>query len=180
MEVEHAVDLINKRTQDGGDFLKINPKGQVPALILDDGDLLTEVPAVLQYIADLAPDSGLAPPPHTRDRYRLQEWLNFVTAELHKGLGLLFKPDLPGAMRQIVLDTVATRFDFLERHLTGNDYLLNARFTVADSYAFTIVNWHNFFDIDLSPWPGLVRYMQRIGDRRHVQDAIRAESTGNE
>lgn len=175
----HKVDLATKKIDSGADFREINPKGQVPALVLDDGSPLTEVPAVVQYIADLKSDANLAPKAGTFERYRLQEWLNFVTSELHKGLGQLFRPDLPKATEQIIHDTVATKFSYLDRHLTHKDYLMDSGFTVADSYAFTIVNWTNFFGIDLAPWPNLVRYMDHIAGRLSVKQAMQAEGLNN-
>lgn len=121
-----AVDLATKTTRDGADFIHINPKGQVPALMLEDGSVLTEVPAIVQYLADRRPDLNLAPAPATLARNRLQEWLNFVTAELHKGLSPLFYTDLPEAARGFVIDHIAGKFDYLDRHLARNDFLLDA------------------------------------------------------
>lgn len=174
----HKVDLATGKLNGGGDFLKVNPKGQVPALVLDDGSVLTEVPAVVQYIADLKPGPGLAPKAGAFERYRLQEWLNFVTSELHKSLGQLFRPKLPKDTEKLVRDTVATKFAYLDRHLARNDYLLDSGFTVADSYAFAIVNWTGFFDIELNPWPNLARYMNRIRARGSVRQAMQAEGLG--
>lgn len=169
------VDLATRKTADGADFTAVNPKGQVPALLLDDGSLLTEVPAILQYLADRHPEADLAPAPGVLARYRLQEWLNFVTAELHKSLGTLFRPDLPAGWEVIVKQTVATKLDYLERHLAEQDYLLDDRFSVADSYAFAIINWTHLFGIELAPWRNVQRYMERIAARPAVREAMRAE-----
>ena len=169
------VDLGTKQTETGSDFLAINPKGYVPALVLDDGQLLTETSVVVQYFADQTPRSGLAPVPGSLARYRLQEWLNFIAAELHKGLAQLFNPDLPPATQQMVRDTAGKKLAYLNQHLQQNEFLLDSRFSVADSYAFAIVNWKNFFDIDLAPWPHLADYYDRISKRESVQAALVAE-----
>lgn len=169
------VDLATKKTETGANFIDVNPKGQVPALELDDGSLLTEVSAIVQYVADRKPDTNLVPAAGTIGRYHLQEWLNFVTAELHKGLSPLFRPDMPPTARQIIKDTVASKFDYLDRHLANHQYLMDGHFSVADSYAFTIVNWSKLFDIDLAPWPNLKAYMDRIAARPSVQEAMKAE-----
>lgn len=174
------VDLHTKLTASGTPFATISPKSQVPVLVLDDGSVLTEVPVILQYLADQTPDAELAPRAGTLQRYRLHEWLNFVSSELHKGLSPLFRPDLPAAWRQNILDTVAVRLDHLQRHLAHETYLLDGRFSVADSYAFTIVNWSNFFRIDLARWPAVQRYMQRIAARPAVRAALQAEGLQSE
>lgn len=169
------VDLGTKETASGTDFLQLNPKGYVPALFLDDNSILTEVPVVLQFIADLKPESGLAPVAGSRERYRLQEWLNFVSTELHKGLSPLFNPDLTCASRQMIRSAINTKFTFVDRHLENHEYLLNGQFTVADTYAFAIVQWKNYFDIDLAPWPNLAAYYARIANRPTVRGAMTAE-----
>ncbi len=169
------VDLATKQTASGAPFAAVNPKGQVPALALESDAVLTEVPAILQYVADRAPRTRLAPSAGTIDRYRLQEWLNFVTAELHKGLGALFRPDVPDAWRKVVLDTVGARLGYLDRHLKGGQYLMNGTFTVADSYAFTILNWASYVRIELAPWPAVQGYLERIAARPSVRQAMRAE-----
>lgn len=169
------VDLAGKTTQDGTDFLSINAKGQVPALALDDGSVLSEVPVIVQYLADRQPHAELAPAAGTFARYRLQEWLNFITAEVHKGFSPLFRADLPEPSKQYATENIARRFDYLDAHLAGNEFLLDDRFGVADSYAFAIVNWSNPFGIDLSPWANLRRYMDRIAARPSVRDSLQAE-----
>ncbi|MBT8099132.1 MAG: glutathione transferase GstA [Gammaproteobacteria bacterium] len=175
----HKVDLATKTVEGGANFLGVNPKGQVPALVLDDGKLLTEVPAIVQYIASLNPAAGLAPTNGSFARYRLQEWLNFITAELHKNLAQLFRSDLSQAAERYVRDTVATKFDYLEKHLARYDFLLDSGFSVADSYAFSIVNWTNFFSIELAPWLNLSQYMERVAARPSVREAMQAEGLGN-
>lgn len=169
------VDLASKKTQDNEDFLRINPKGQVPALELDDGSLMTEVPAIVQYLADRAPSARLAPAAGTMERYRLQEWLNFIASELHKSLGALFRPNLPGAWEATIKETVAGKLDYLNGHLAGNDYLLDDHFSVADSYAFAIINWADLFKIDIAAYPSVQAYMDRIYARPHVREALQSE-----
>lgn len=169
------VDVRAKKTADGGDYLKINPKGQVPVLELDDGDILTEGPAIVQYLADKVPASGLVPPAGTKERYHLQEWLNFVTSELHKNFTPLFRPNTPEDYKPVAKENLAGRFGFLDRHLADRPYLMGNKFTVADAYLFTIVNWTKFQAIDLGPWPKLKAYWERVGARPKVQEAMRAE-----
>jgi len=170
------VDLKTRRTKNGADFTQVNPKGQVPTLRLDDGAILTEVPAVLQYIADRRPESGLAPRAGSFERYRLQEWLNFVTSELHKGFAPLFQADTPPEYAEIVKRRLAERFTYLEGQLAdGRPYLLGEGFTVADAYAFTVVSWSRYVKLDLAPWPKLQAYLGRVGARAKVQEALRTE-----
>jgi glutathione S-transferase len=135
------VDLVTKQTSDGSDFLAINPKAYVPVLQLDDGEFLTEGPAIVQYIADLVPQSGLAPASGTMARYRLQEWLNFISSEVHKAFGPLFKRTTPDETRQTVIATLEKRFAFLDDRLRGQPFLMGETFTVADGYLFTILKW---------------------------------------
>ncbi len=173
------VDLTNKQTKSGADDRTINPKGYVPALQLDDGQVLTEAAMIVQYIADKKPEAKLAPPAGTRERYLLQEWLNFIATELHKGLSPLFKPNVPEAWQQVVKDTIAARFDFLTKRLQGKPYVMGESFTVADGYLFTILNWTNFLKIDLGKWPALKAYQERIAARPAVRAALKAEGLVN-
>jgi glutathione S-transferase len=169
------VDLRAKKTKSGADFLQVNPKGQVPVLALDDGDRLTEGPAIVQYIADQAPGSGLVPPAGSKQRYHVQEWLNFITSELHKNFSPLFRPNTPDAYKPIAKENLANRFDYLDRHLAGRKYLMGDQFTVADAYLFTILNWTKVQSIDLGRWPNVKAYVERVGARPKVQDAMKAE-----
>lgn len=169
------VDLRAKKTKGGADYTQVNPKGYVPALRLDDGQILTEGPVIVQYIADQRPGSGLAPAAGTMERYRLQEWLAFISTELHKTFSPLFKPDTPEESKRIAKDNIAYRFDYLDRNLAGKQYLTGDRFTVADAYAFTILNWARPMQIDLSRWPSLTAYMERVAARPKVQEALKAE-----
>jgi glutathione S-transferase len=169
------VDLMAKKTETGADYLAINPKGYVPALRLDDGELLTEVAVVLQYVADRKPDSGLAPPAGTMARYRLQEWLNYITSELHKGLGQFFNPKLPSEVRPVLMPRVEQRLGVVAKQLDGAPYLLGERYTVADSYLYTILGWAPVLKIDLGQWPSLEVFGARVRARPAVQAARKAE-----
>ncbi len=166
------VDLAGKKTADGGDYLKVNPKGYVPALGLDTGEVLTEGPAIVQYLADRKPDTGLAPAQGSFERYRLQEWLAFINSELHKSFGALFGP-LPEPSKQAARETIAKRFAYVEQQLAGKSFLMGNRFTVADAYLFVILSWANDLKIDLAP--NLSAYFKRIAERPKVQEAMRAE-----
>jgi glutathione S-transferase len=164
------------RTETGADFTAINPKGSVPALRLDDGQLLTEGPAIVQYLADLAPASGLAPAAGTLERYRLQEWLTFIGTELHKMFSpWLFHPEYGEQAATVARAKIAQRFAFLDAHLAGQPYLLGPGFSAADAYAFTIVGWAGPTCIDLAPFPHLQRCMDRIAARPKVREAMQAE-----
>ena len=169
------VDLKTKRMEGGGDYTEVNPKGYVPALRLDDGQLLTEGPAIVQYVADHSPDSGLAPRPGTIERYRLQEALNFISTEIHKSFSPLFRPDAAPEWKKAATDNLTKRFDFLAKQLDGKDYLFGKQFTVADGYLFTTLNWSKFVAIDLGKWPVLQAYVARVAARPKVQEALRAE-----
>ena len=169
------VDLRSKKTESGGDFLAVNPKGAVPALQLDDGQVLTEGPAIVQYLADQKPEAGLAPQNGTLPRYRLQEWLNFVSTELHKGFAPLFNPALPEEAKKITKEGLAKKIEHLDRHLAGNSYLMGQGFTVVDAYAFTVLNWAKMFEIDLAPYPNVSAFMGRVAERPSAQAAMKAE-----
>ena len=170
------VDVRAKKLKAGGeDFLKINPKGQVPVLELDDGDRLTEGPAIVQYIADQVPGSGLMPAVGTRPRYHAQEWLNFITSELHKNFSPLFRPNTPEAYKSIAKDNLASRFGFVDRHLAGQEFVLREQFTAPDAYLFVMLNWAKLQKIDLDSWPNLVSYRNRVAGRPKVTEALEAE-----
>ena len=169
------VDLNSKQMEGGGDFTAVNAKGYVPALILDDGQMLTEGPAIVQYIADQRPESGLAPKAGTLERYRLMEWLNFIASELHKTFAPLFHPEVAAEWRQAARDRIAQRLDIVEKHLHGKDYLMGKQFTVADGYLFTVLNWSKFVGFDLVKWPLVQAYLARVAARPKVQEALKAE-----
>ncbi len=169
------VDTKTKQLDGGGDFWAVNSKGYVPTLELDNGQVLTEGPAIVQYIADLNPETGLAPKAGTMDRYRLQEWLNFITSEIHKGFSPLFDPTLAPDVKQIFKDKLGKRFDWLTTQLSGKQYLMGDTFTVADGYLFTVLNWCQWVGIDLAKWPVLKDYQSRVSARPKVQEALKAE-----
>ena len=169
------VDLGSKQTESGADYKAINPKGYVPALRLDDGQLLTEGPAIVQYIADLHPAAKLAPASGTPARYRLQEWLNYITAELHKSIGSLFNAKMPKEWQDQVKLGIASRLDFLDKQLEGKAFLTGDGFTVADGYLFTVLGWTKYVGIDLAKWPPLTAYVERVAQRPAVQAALKAE-----
>jgi len=167
-----------KQTSDGRDFRTINPKGYVAALELDDGEMLTEGPAIVQYLADLRPGMRLAPPNGTLERTRLQEWLNFVTSEIHAGSAPLFQTALPEAAKAHFRERLFKRFDYLDGILAGSRHLMGQPFSVADAYLFTVLGWCRFFAIELDRWPFLAAYAARIGERPAVRAALRAEAQG--
>lgn len=171
------VDLRTRRTAAGVDFRTINPKGYVPALELDTHGsmVLTELAPILQYIADLAPDRGLAPAAGTLARYQLQEWLNFTATEIHKQFSPLFHPDTPPFTQERSRSKLGERFLYLSDVLTDRAYLLGETFTVADCYMFSLLRWGERFELDLQLWPNLDDYFQRIFERPAVQAALSAE-----
>ena len=169
------VDTKTKQLDGGGDFLAINSKGYVPLLQLDNGEYLTEGPAIVQYIADQNPASGLAPKAGTMERVRLQEMLNFITSEIHKGFSPLFDATLSAEVKQNFKDKLGKRFDWLTKQLEGKDYLMGSSFTVADGYLFTVLNWGQWVGIDIARWPVLAAYQARVSARPKVQEALKAE-----
>ncbi|HET6807202.1 MAG TPA: glutathione transferase GstA [Frateuria sp.] len=169
------VDGKTKRTEDGADFLAINPKGYVPALELDDGQLLTEGPAIVQYLADLEPASGLAPANGTLARYRLQEVLGYINSEIHKSYSPLFKPDTPEATRQERKEYLHKRYALIESALATHPWLLGDQFTAADAYLFTVTNWARHVDLDLSAFPAIQAFQHRMLERPAVQAVMDEE-----
>ena len=169
------VDLKAKRTENGDDFAEINPKGYVPALQLDNGTVLTEGPAIDQYIADLVPAKKLAPAAGTPERYTLQSWLNFISTELHKQFTPLFNKAVPEEYKTMVKEKMYTRFDVINDHLSQNNYLLGETFTAPDAYLYTVLNWGRFFAIDFAKWPAIKSFLERIAARPSAQAAAKAE-----
>jgi len=169
------VDGNTKRTENGDDFLQINPKGYVPTLVLDSGEVLTEGPATVQYLADQKPESALAAPNGTLPRYRLQEMLGYINSELHKTYSPLFKPDTPEATRAERKQYLLRRYQLIEGVLAKQPFLLGDRFTVADAYLFTITNWAKHVELDLSGFPALLAFQKRVAERPAVQEALEAE-----
>jgi glutathione S-transferase len=173
------VDNKNKKTSAGEDYWSINAKGYVPVLELDDGIRLTEGPAIVQYLADRAPQSNLAPASGTIERYQLQEWLNFVTSELHKQFSPLFDATMPEEAKQKFRNKIAGRFDWIVKQLGDKPYLMGDDFTVADAYLFTVANWSKHTGIDLARWPVLQAYLARVAARPEVQTAMKEEGLLN-
>ncbi|MBC8118493.1 MAG: glutathione transferase GstA [Burkholderiaceae bacterium] len=169
------VNLKEHQIDGGGDFYAVNPKGYVPVLELDDGTLLTEGPAIVQYVADQAPATQLAPASGTVARYKLQEWLNFISTEIHKQYSPLFNQDTPDEVKTKQRDKIASRYDWISKQLGDNDYLTGSTFTVADAYLFTVTNWARSTGIDMTRWPVLQAFMKRVAARPHVQEALKAE-----
>lgn len=168
------VDLKTKKIEGDGDFLAINPKGYVPTLVTSAGDVLTEGPAIVQYLADLAPEKELAPAAGTMARVRLQEWLNFISTELHKSFTPLFR-NAPAEWQEVVRAGLAARLSLVAATLEKQPHLLGEHFSVADAYLFTVLNWAKWVKLDLSPWPALGAYLARIAARPAVQQALKKE-----
>lgn len=169
------VSLRSHKLADGTDFYGINSKGSVPVLEFDDGQRLTEGPAIVQWIADQVPAKRLAPPAGSLERYRLMEWLNFITSELHKGFSPLFNPAVPDEAKALFANKLIERFQWVDRQLEGRDHLMGSDFTVADAYLFTVTRWAPMMKLDLSQLTHLQAYMQRVGARPAVQAALAAE-----
>jgi glutathione S-transferase len=169
------VDLREKKTENGEDFAKINPKGQVPALMLDSGELLTEGPVIVQVIADKAAGKNLAPANGTDERYKMQEWLNFTTSELHKNFSPLFNATIPDEVKKFFSDRLLGKFRYTNSQLAGRDYLMGKQFTVADGYMFVMLAWADRMKLDLSGMTNLMAYKARVGARPNVQAALKME-----
>jgi glutathione S-transferase len=169
------VDLREKKTTTGGDYWEINSKGQVPVLELDEGGRLTEGPVIVQYISDKNPGAGLMPPAGSMDRYKTLEWLNHTTSELHKTLGAMFRPTMPDEYKKVSKEGLVNRFKNIDKHLAGKQYLMGDKFNAADAYLFTVLRWTARLDIDLSPYPNIKAYMDRVQARPKVQEAMKAE-----
>lgn len=177
-EIElEKVDKDTKKTESGIDFSTINPLGYVPALQLEDGEVLTEGVAILQFLADRAPTSNLAPSAGTIERTRLQEHLNFISSELHKSFSPFFaSPPIEGEAKEKALEKLASRMAHYDRLLSnGRQYLVGDNFTVADAYLFVVANWSNFVGIDIKQWPNVAAFVERISQRDSAQEALRAE-----
>ena len=168
------VDLKTHKTAGGEDYYAVNPKGYVPALKLDDGSTLTEGPAIVQYLADQRPQSGLAPPNGTFARYKLQEWLTFINGEIHKSFGTLFG-NPSDAERKQAIEKISKRFAYVEKELGGKPFLNGDSFTVADAYFFVMLTWAHSFRLDLSPYPKLETYFARVKARPKVLEAMKEE-----
>jgi glutathione S-transferase len=169
------VDTATKQLADGGDYWAINPKGYVPALQLDDGELLTEGPAIVQYLADRKPDAKLVPAAGTFERYRVQEMLGYINSEIHKTYSPLFRPTTSAELRKDREEYLRKRYQLIEQRLAKGPYLFGEQFTVADAYLFTVTNWANFLKLDMSAFPNLLAFQGRVAARPAVQAAMTAE-----
>ena len=172
---KEKVDLASRETETGADYTAVNPDGYVPALRLDDGQVLTEGPAIIQYLADRVPEKKLAPPMGTIERYRLMQWLNFISTELHKGFAPLFNPQAPEEWKAVATAQLARRLSSVSQQLEGKDWLLGNDFTVADAYLFTVLGWGRYVGIELERWPVLKAYQDRVFMRPAVQSTLKAE-----
>ncbi len=170
-----SIDRQTRRTADGQDFNQINPKGYAPALQLDSGEVLTENVAVLQYIADQAPASQLAPPAGTMQRYRLMEWLAFINSEVHKSCSPLFNPNANDDVKAFTRINLVRRLDWLDKAWGQRQFLMGEQFTVADAYLFVVLNWLPRMGFDASKWPSLEAFRERVGQRPAVQQALKGE-----
>jgi glutathione S-transferase len=169
------VDLGSHKTAAGEDYNRINPKGYVPALRLDDGQTLTENVAIMQYVADQKPQSGLAARAGTMERYRLVEWLNFISTEIHKTFGPLWNPKTPDETKQNQRNMLARRIGYVAGELQGKPYLMGNTFSIADAYLFTVLNWAGMLNVDIGRWPAITQYMAHIAGRPHVAEAMKTE-----
>ena len=172
---QEKVDLTSKKTETDADYTAVNPDGYVPALVLDDGQVLTEGPAISQYLADRVPEKKLAPPMGSVERYRLMQWLNLISTELHKGFSPLFNPQAPEEWKTVVSAQLTRRLSTVSRQLEGKEWLLGNDFTVADAYLFTVLGWGQYVGIDMERWPVLKAYQGRVFMRPAVQSALKAE-----
>jgi glutathione S-transferase len=169
------VDLRAKKLENGDDYLKVNPKGQVPVLALDSGEIVTEGPVIVQMIADKAAAKNLAPARDSAERYKLQEWLNFITTELHKNMGPMFSPVLADDAKTFFKDRATGKFKYIDSQLAGRDYLMGKQFTVADGYLYTMLRWADGHKMDLSGLNNLMAYKDRVAARPKVQEALTKE-----
>src|ERR1700761_2285568 len=169
------VDLRAKKLENGDDYWKVNPKGQVPALALDSGELVTEGPVIVQMIADRAADRNLAPARDSAERYKFLEWLNFITTELHKNFSPLFQPAIPDDVKTFFKERLLGKFKYVDSQLAGRDYLMGKQFTVADGYLFVMMAWADRVKLDLSGMKNLMAFKDRVAARPNVQAALKME-----
>ena len=164
-----------KKTKSGIDYWSVNGKGQVPVLELDNGERLTEGAVIVQYLADQKPDAKLLSPAGTMERVRVQEWLNFVASELHKVYAPIFRPTTPDAYKMLSKENLSKRLEWVNKQLAGKQYLMGDKFTVADAYLFTVLRWSQRIQLDLTPWPNVTAFMNRVAARPKVQEAMKVE-----
>ena len=170
-----GVDLMKKRLENGDDFFAVNPKGQVPALLLDDGTLLTEGVAIMQYLADSVPDRQLLAPPSSLSRYKTIEWLNFIATELHKGFTPLFRPDTPEEYKPTVRALLEKKMQYVNESLKDNPWICGQRFSIADAYLFTVLRWAYAVKLNMEGFSHIEAYMARMAERPAVTAALKAE-----
>ena len=175
--LDFSLELVNLRTGQykGKSFREKNPKGYVPVLELNNGEILTEGAVILQYLADYKPEKNLLPKTGSMERFRCLEWLNYIATEIHKGFSPLFS-DGPEVEKNKAKEQLAQRLEFVNRHLSGQKFLMGEQFTVADAYLFTVVNWSNYVKLDISPWKALQAFQEEMRNRPSVQEAMKAES----
>jgi glutathione S-transferase len=170
------VNLKTKKTESGQDFSTLNDKSSVPFLVLDSGETITEGVAMMQYLADQKPEANLAPTNGTMERVRLQEWLSYISTEIHKTHWPIFYAEQAGEQaRQVYLQKLKKTYDYVSHALQGKKYLMGDQFTVADAYMYTVLNWHKFAKVDMSPWPVLLEYQERVAARPKVKETLIAE-----
>ncbi|MBS9425304.1 glutathione transferase GstA [Photorhabdus caribbeanensis] len=169
------VDLKTKKMENGDDFFAINPKGQIPTLLLDNNEILTEGAVIVQYIADQKPDKKLIAPAGTMERYHQLEWLSHLSSEIHKGFSPLFFPGTPENYRPVAINNLLRRFKYIDEVLAKQPYIAGEHFTVADAYLFTLSNWAPLVQLDLSNLVHLKAYREKIAERPNVRDALKAE-----
>ena len=170
------VDLSTHKTEDGRDYYEINPKGYVPALELDNGEILTECETISQYLAEMKPDKHLIPPIGKFARYRVLEWLSFITSELHKTFGPLFSKNLPEEAKTMLMERLTKRLAYLDTQLADKQFLVGEHFSVADAYCFAVARWSSMIKMDLTPYPHLRDYLEKMGEMPVVQKAMALES----
>jgi glutathione S-transferase len=169
------VDIRAKKLENGDDYLQVNPKGQVPALRLDSGELVTEGPVIVQMIADIVPARNLAPPRDSAERYKLLEWLNFITGELHKNFSPLFNPAIPDDAKNVFRERIMGKFKYIDSQLASRDYVMGKQFSVADGYLYTMLRWADAHKFDLSAQKNLMAFKERVSARPKVQEALAKE-----
>lgn len=169
------VDLMKKRLENGDDFFAVNPKGQVPALLLDDGTLLTEGVAIMQYLADTVPDRQLLAPTSSLSRYKTIEWLNYIATELHKGFTPLFRPDTPEDFKPTVRALLEKKMQYVNDALQDNQWICGSRFSIADAYLFTVLRWAYAVKLNMAGLSNIDAYMARMAERPAVAAALKAE-----
>ena len=169
------VDLKTKKTERGQDYTRVNPKGYVPTLELDDGSTLTEANVCVQYVADLAPQSDLAPIAGSMERYRLMEWMAFTSTEVHKNFSPLFDPSASAELQERQKKLLGKRFDYLNEHLGKHARVMGEKFTAADAYLFAVLRWSTVMKMDMSAWPALQQYLKKTAEHPSVRDALKAE-----